>query len=203
MNLSFSLFTPAIPPKQQNAAFDPLAQPKNLTKLMTGNRIVEVLFPEGPSPLLSERQRVAASRVLAGALRSLSKTFPKADIRVIYLPSPLVAYRPAKQTLPVGPHRHDSLGERATTTEVVEMEATRIWEISNQMCSAVRAVAEKLGFGFLDTRASIQKATLREPLHGSKDWGHFNRAGYTLLGDLIAQYLPSARRDSGCSTLTP
>jgi len=48
---------------------------------------------------------------------------------------------------------------------------------------------------FIDTRAAWRKAGAHVPLHGPRDWGHPNEAGYRLLGNLLAARMDEPAQD--------
>jgi hypothetical protein len=64
---------------------------------------------------------------------------------------------------------------------------------SDELRARVQRIAEACGFGWIDATPRVRAAARSELLHGPKDFGHFNRAGYTLLGEILAEGLSSAR----------
>lgn len=63
--------------------------------------------------------------------------------------------------------------------------------VSKEIESSVENLSTRRGFTFIDFAPVIRNAAKTQLLHGPKDWDHFNKAGYELLGYAMAQALAS------------
>lgn len=66
---------------------------------------------------------------------------------------------------------------------------SEIYRKSDELCDQVALVASRLGSSFLDLRPYARLQAKGNPLHGPKDWNHFNRLGYEALGKAVAERL--------------
>lgn len=113
--------------------------------------------------------------VFERSLAFLRERFPAVPVIVVYLPSPLSAYRIVStevsiQTKPGLPaiHPRDAVASR-----------------SDRICGFVSTAARTHGAGFLDSRHSLWPVSLRQPIHGPRDWKHLNRVGQEALVEAI------------------
>ena len=58
------------------------------------------------------------------------------------------------------------------------------------------------GAGFLDLRPVIRAGTVHEFLHGPRDFEHFNRKGYEILGKAVAERVDSPLSVPPCMILS-
>ena len=56
--------------------------------------------------------------------------------------------------------------------------------------------------GFLDLRPAIRVATAQEVLHGPRDFKHFNRKGYEVLGRSVAERFDSPLVAQECAEIS-
>ena len=70
------------------------------------------------------------------------------------------------------------------------------------MCQLIRAATISQGAGFLDLRPVIRAGTAHDVLHGPRDFKHFNRKGYEILGKAVAERLDSPLSTPPCMELT-
>jgi hypothetical protein len=69
------------------------------------------------------------------------------------------------------------------------------------MCQLIRAATISQGAGFLDLRPVIRAGTAHDVLHGRRDFKHFNRKGYEILGKAVAGRLDSPLSTPPCMEL--
>ena len=74
--------------------------------------------------------------------------------------------------------------------------ASAIYALSQKTCERIRAASLAHGINFIDTRPAWRKAAAHVPLHGPRDWGHPNEAGYRLLGGLLADRINGQATDA-------
>jgi hypothetical protein len=131
---------------------------------------------QGPAPDLDARETDAALWALEESLAWLTEAFPGVPLCLVYIPSPAVSYRFAREPVEVQP-----LGSRpsayASETLLARSEALR---------GRVAGIARRGGYAFVDPTPAVRRNTQRELLHGPTDVRHFNRLGYTLLGNQVS-----------------
>jgi lysophospholipase L1-like esterase len=137
----------------------------------------------GPALDLTEPETEFALRLLAGSLRWTRKRFEGARFALVYIPSPMACYEFSSPSVSVRSYegRDSVYPARAAVPR------------SDELRSRVQRIAEACGFGWIDTTPRVREAARADLLHGPKDFGHFNRAGYTLLGEILAEGLSSAQ----------
>jgi lysophospholipase L1-like esterase len=138
----------------------------------------------GPALDLTEQETELALRLLAGSLRWTRRRFATARVALVYLPSPMATYEFSSPHVRVRSYEgrgsiHDSGAARAR---------------SDELRVRVQRIAQESGCGWIDATPRLRAAARGELLHGPQDFGHFNRAGYTLLGEILAEGLAAARR---------
>ncbi len=72
---------------------------------------------------------------------------------------------------------------------------------SDEICRLIQAEAARVGVGFLDARPAMRAASAKAPLHGPRDWDHFNRHGYTTLAETLAKALGAGDAAGSCARL--
>jgi hypothetical protein len=137
---------------------------------------------QAPSLELSEEEVRLGLRVLDQALAWARRRFASATIHVVYIPSPLTCYRLLSDEVTVKTHDH-----RQPVYPAGEVERRSAF-----LRRHVAELAAARDLSFLDTTDEFQAAARLELLHGPLDGRHFNRAGYTLLAQLIARELRAA-----------
>lgn len=104
-------------------------------------------------------------RFFERSLNKLTTLWPDTQKYIVYIPSPL------------------------TTYPLDAPEATKAMATSIKLEEMVVAAAKANGFDYIDFASIMRKAAQDELLHGPKDWGHLNKAGYNLLGTSIAAHI--------------
>ncbi|WP_319468038.1 SGNH/GDSL hydrolase family protein [uncultured Pseudodesulfovibrio sp.] len=104
-------------------------------------------------------------RLFERALKRVGDVWPDSRKIVAYLPSPLSTYA------------FQDAGAEARL------------HASKELDKLIEDAARRNGFDFIDFAPEVRNAARTKYLHGPKDWNHFNRAGYELLGTAIAKTL--------------
>jgi hypothetical protein len=70
----------------------------------------------------------------------------------------------------------------------VDITETKVVEVKHiKLCKTIKQFAEFNQFSFVNTTKSLRQATLSDFIHGPVDWDHFNKRGYQVLSDNIAE----------------
>ena len=72
--------------------------------------------------------------------------------------------------------------QETDVTETAVVEAKHI-----KLCKTIKRFAEFNEFSFINTTKSLRQAALSNFIHGPVDWDHFNKRGYQVLSDNIAE----------------
>ena len=128
--------------------------------------------------------------VFERSLAYLRALLPETPVIVVYIPSPLSSYRLISPGV--------SFQDRKTGFSHKE----KIPQNSDRMCQLIRAATISQGAGFLDLRPAIRAGTAHDVLHGPRDFKHFNRKGYEILGKAVAERLDSPLSTPSCMELT-
>ncbi len=166
----------------------------NFIRLASGRAYAP--FLEGPSPSITNAQTFDAVRVLERSLVWLRRRFPSVPVTVTYLPGALAIYR----------FEHDPVAffNRPVNDGPVPFDAVS-WATINRMsdliCGLVRDASVTNGAAFIDARPALREVGATQLVHGPRDWHHYNRAGYTAVGKLVAEHLhsPNAAQDDACA----
>jgi len=103
---------------------------------------------------------------------------------LVYLPSVLSVYALASDASAQTVDRRPAVHPAAAVTQRSDVIAGR-----------VARIAQARGVGFVDTRPRLRAAAAEAPVHGPRDWRHFNRRGYEALADAVASHLVCAQRN--------
>jgi hypothetical protein len=128
--------------------------------------------------------------VFERSLAYLRALLPETPVIVVYIPSPLSSYRLIS---PVVSFQNSKIGAHNE----------QISQNSDRMCQLIRAATISQGAGFLDIRPVIRAGTEHDVLHGPRDFKHFNRKGYEILGKAVAERLDSPLSTPPCMELSP
>lgn len=133
---------------------------------------------QGPMPDLSEAETRAALHGFEQSLRWLVAELPEARSCVVFVPSPASSYEVASATLWIqGVDGPRAFAARAIAARNEELRR-RLGEIALRSADA-----------FVDATPELRRAATREVLHGPRDWWHFNRRGYQVLGSVATRCL--------------
>lgn len=146
---------------------------------------------QGPALELEPEEVHAALTVTEAGLAWLRRALPGTPITVVLLPSVLTSYLPASDSVTVQIY-HD--GDEVQPAADVAAQ-------SDLICRELSAVAARQGVRFVDARPALRAAGQDALIHGPLDWRHFNRAGYTRLGETVASVLTGETPPQGCARL--
>jgi hypothetical protein len=165
--------------------------PGRVNRAQIGGR--EVALPDGlqgpPLELAPDRLELALW-AHAQAFALLREHFHGVPTLVVYLPSPLAIYSldSAEVDLEVtGPD---------LTSEFVRFPADDVSERSAFVCRRIEEITRAGGGEFLDAEPKLRRAALEQPIHGPRDWKHYNRRGQEALADAIAPVVEALLRRS-------
>jgi hypothetical protein len=145
---------------------------------------------QSPALELSEEERNEAAVVFERSLAFLRRLFPDPPVLVVYVPSPLSSYEL------IGP-------EVSVQTYMVERPSRypkeRVSASSDAICKMIRAGSIGQGAGFLDARIALRSTSGKELVHGPRDFKHFNRAGMSTLGRIVAEQVGQPLTQGVCA----
>ena len=146
---------------------------------------------QGPSLDLDEQSVTVAFEVFEISLMWLRQAFPDIRITVVHLPSVLSTYTLFGPSVTVEESDHGSPVH--SSVSVVSR--------SDEICRRLREITLGSGAGFFDARPAMRELGSQQIIHGPRDWTHFNRAGYTRLGETVAAALTSEELANDCGYL--
>jgi hypothetical protein len=148
---------------------------------------------QSPALALPDADVAAGLFVFEQALAMLRERFPAVPITIVYLPSPLTSYRITSPEVSI------QVGEPGATDRFPREALVRR---SEQICGSVAGAAQRSSAAFVDARIALWPVSLREEIHGPKDWKHFNRRGQEALVEAILPALADgATRRNACLSL--
>jgi hypothetical protein len=151
-----------------------------------------------PSLALDQAQIDTGFLVYERSLAWFRKAFPQIPTTVVYIPSPAAIYRFAEPNVVSNeiydPSEPQRLGyPQLITGKIFPVPA--VYENSQKICRAIRAISLAQGAAFTDTRRPLRSAAAHQALHGPRDWNHLNEAGYRLLGRMLADRIDEKPAD--------
>ena len=161
-------------------------------RAMVGGAVVSI--PGGlqaPSLELDGRSTDAAFEVFEAAMTWFIDKHPDIKITVVDVPSVLTNYRFVDQSVVTETFQHGN------PLQPVGQIAPR----SDMICERLRAITLRHGQRFLDARPAMREAASHALIHGPLNWGHFNRIGYTRLGETVAAALKGDNSYASCAHL--
>ena len=126
---------------------------------------------------MTEKSIELSAYIFNESLTRLASFFPQSKIKIIYIPSPLSSYKI------VSSHIHF----RGLMQDIHIGKTTVAEENHIKLCKTIKRFAEFQGFSFINTTKSLRQAALSDFIHGPVDWDHFNKRGYRVLSDDIAE----------------
>jgi hypothetical protein len=124
------------------------------------------------------------------SLRWLRQRFPDVPVTVVYLPAPASVYRfPGADVIGMEWILPYDEKRRGPWRRPVPVPVEAVNAASQRVCEKIAAASAQHGSAFVDTRPTIRAETAKRALHGPRDWGHFNEAGYRLLGTVLTARL--------------
>jgi len=154
-------------------------------RLVVGGHTVEAPALQGPALALSDENIQTGMEILDHSLSWLERRFKDVPVTVVYVPSPLSAYRIAGEM-----EVYCGIPGITSTAGVARSERN-----SDFMADLVRKNAQTHGMDFMDARPALRSAAALRVIHGPRDWDHLNEAGYRALGQLVASGVKASRSD--------
>ena len=139
---------------------------------------------QGPSMDLSQEQLQQSVGTFSKALAWSRTYFPRAQFAVVYVPSVLSTYQLTGDAVSA----QNLFSDSATQFTVSAVEQRHAW-----MVEQIAQASQKQGVAFVDTTADLRQAANAQMMHGPRDWNHFNRRGYEVLGESVARQLPALK----------
>jgi hypothetical protein len=133
---------------------------------------------DGPALELSPGETDLAIEAFHQSLAFLIASFPHSRVAVVYIPSVLSCY------LFEGAVSAHTAWSRPTVYP-----AAMVGVRSHEVGRRIRTAALQSGAAFIDPRPALRVEAARTPIHGPRDWRHFNRLGYETLGRVIVSWL--------------
>jgi hypothetical protein len=128
---------------------------------------------QGPALDLTPAETNIALLALERSVGYLRAALARTRICLVYIPAPVSCYALDSESVRVQPFG----GREGVHT------AARVRSRSDQLERRVAAVAARHGLRHVDSRPPLREEAARRLIHGPRDWNHFNRAGYTVLGE--------------------
>jgi hypothetical protein len=157
-------------------------------------------YLQGPAVDLSDENIIAGVRVFDRSLAWLRQRFAGVPVTIVYIPAPLSIYHID------GPKAFFYSRQVARgASPFGEIPVATIERNSTLMCDLVRQASVSHGAEFVDARPALRAAAQTQIIHGPRDWFHFNRIGYTVLGNLVADHLghPGVSSGGACAAAAP
>lgn len=126
---------------------------------------------------ITEEEYKLGLYVFEQALAALVEFFSQAEIKVIFIPSPLSSY----QMISPKVSYRGMVGNKGL------METAIIKKRHVKICESIKTISLASGASFLNTTKSLRKVSSQGFIHGPVDWDHFNKAGYEALSTDIAK----------------
>jgi hypothetical protein len=169
-------------------SFETLRKPSAHNKVLAGGEVAAPALQKPPVEIASWID--APLTVFDVSLNWLRRTFPAASVTVVYVASPAALYRHADALVDVY--------TRWPLNEVRPVPASEIDAASQRTCEQIRALTLAQGARFIDVRPQLRAAASAAPIHGPRDWNHFNDAGYRVLGETLARSIDD-RASTACA----
>ncbi len=141
---------------------------------------------QGPSMDLSQEQLVQTVGTFAKSLAWSRAHFPDTQFAVVFVPSVLSSYQLVGDNVDA----QNFFSDNSTQFKVAELEQRHQW-----IEKEIARVAKEQGVPFVNTTSDIRAAAQDETVHGPRDWNHFSRKGYEVLGQSVVRQLPSLKAE--------
>lgn len=126
------------------------------------------------------------------SLKKVKDLFPRARVQVVYIPTPLMAYRLESTSVQLRDRVRAANSERAGP--LTEIPRAQLYEQSNRICRSIEQATLEAGAAFNDSRSFLsENSSEKGYLHGPTDPLHFNWTGYQVLGEFIARSLADGK----------
>jgi hypothetical protein len=111
------------------------------------------------------------------SISQLARFFPQSKINIVYIPSPVSAYKVISSHVQSRGYMQDV---EITETQIVEFKHIKL-------CKTIKRFARSNEFSFINTTEKLRQAASLNFIHGPRDWDHLNKRGYQVLSDDIAE----------------
>ncbi len=159
---------------------EPILTPGTSNKARIGDKTVSLPDRLQSPPLeVSPKKLTRALYVFEQSVRKLQQLLPNTRLMLVYIPSPLSCYELVSD--------HVSTyygGEKPYPKDAVD-------SVGLAMRTRLRQFAATQHIPFVDSLPDMRLEAQKQPIHGPRDWDHFNRAGYERLGTLLARRIQS------------
>ena len=126
---------------------------------------------------ISEEEYKLGLYVFEQSLSALAEFFPRTEIKIVFIPSPLSSYQIVSSKVSFRGYI-----EKESLVETVIIKKRHV-----KVCEAIQTIALAWEVSFLNTTKSLRKVASQEFIHGPIDWDHFNKKGYEALSTDIAE----------------
>jgi hypothetical protein len=153
----------------------------------------------GGAMVFNDKQLDDGVLVYDRSLAWFQRRFSGVPITLVYIASPGAVYRYRGSEVMSGEYYDPNDQPRIGQPHLVpgrKFPASAIYAMSQKTCERIRAVSLAHNIAFIDTRPAFRKAAAHAALHGPRDWGHPNEAGYRLLGSLLAARIDELAQDA-------
>jgi hypothetical protein len=137
---------------------------------------------QGPALDLTPTETDIALLALERSVGYLRAALARTRICLVYIPAPVSCYALESESVRVQP-----FGGREGVHAAV-----RVRSRSDQLERRVAAIAARHGLQHVDSRPPLREEAARRLIHGPRDMNHFNRAGYTVLGEAVLACLQTS-----------
>ena len=159
-----------------------LDQDTNIYQTLGGARQIEnrnISCP--PMTLLTADEFKMSVYVTGMCLDRLRDFFPHSEMIIVYVPSAVTSYPMISKYVAAKIENQEN--------SFIE-ETSKVFAESSRTFEAVSQLAYERGISLIDTRPALHHtAASVGPVHGPKDWHHFNHLGYQTLAQCIADHI--------------
>ncbi len=146
---------------------EPIQPAGMVNKALIDGRTVDLPDLLQSPPLYMSRQQLEDGvRVMAASLDLVRQALAPTPVVLVYIPATLTCYTPAG-----GEVLTYYGGERLFRPETLTQGSDTLYDL-------VSTAAAGLGIPSIDTRPALREAARQAPIHGPRDWDHFNKLGY-------------------------
>ena len=135
---------------------------------------------QSPALELSKSETDLGFMIAKRSLKYLKNHFKNSRIVVVYIPSVIESYARVSKKISIS-----NIFTKIPGKSVEIHSSSELMQRSDEIAGRLKAMSERLGLTFIDTRPDIRAASEKQIIHGPIDWKHFNRAGYTALAESI------------------
>ncbi len=144
---------------------------------------------QGAGPELKDIEINDGALIFESSLHFLKSYFPTARLKVVYIPSPASIYKFINKKL--------AITVQVPGRPVKLYSYQKLLRRSDQICNAVQLAAKQVKADFIDLRAHLRMAAIKEIIHGPVDAGHFNQRGY----EELAKGIIASGKNKSCKNI--